>query len=124
MGTEISSSPINPILRFLLSSSLFLVIGYGQFVLKKMGSNWLPLKVQEISDLCSITNISIIILDQSLHGYYIHGVAPTGQADGTLEELRKALAMEEAGKTKQRGISEEDKTALQTYEIYIPFLMR
>ena len=45
-----------------------------------------------------------------MHGYYIHGVSPTGKADGTHEELRKALAIEEAGKARQRGINEEDTT--------------
>jgi meckelin len=119
-----TNSPYNSVLRFFLTSFLFLVIGYSQKVIRKLLSTWIPTKAQNFTDLCSISNISVFILDQSLHGYYIHGAAPTGSADGTMEELRKALAMESQGKARPRGILAEDESGLQTYEIYIPWKMR
>jgi len=43
-----------------------------------------------------------------LHGYYIHGQAPNGQADGTIDELRRALFQESEGKARNRGILEDE----------------
>jgi meckelin len=43
---------------------------------------WYPTKPEEFIDLCTISNISIFILDDSIHGYYIHGKIPGGIAEG------------------------------------------
>ena len=48
-------------------------------------------------DLCSVSNISILIMDQHYHGYYIHGKAPWGRSDLMLSELKKQLDMEGEG---------------------------
>ena len=119
-----SSSPVSPILRFFLTSFLLLVIGYTQYIIKKLVSTWFPTDVQNFTDLCSVANISVFILDQSLHGYYIHGVSPTGQSDGSIDDLRKALALEASGKARPRGIQPEKDPELQCYEIYLPWKMR
>lgn len=50
-------------------------------------------------------------------------MAPNGQADGTIDELRKALYQESEGRARSRGIIEEDPE-LQTFEIYIPIELR
>lgn len=71
----------------------------------------------------SVSNISLIILDQSLHGYYIHGKSPTGNADVTMDELRRTLEKESEGKARRRGIPEAESD-LQSFEIYIPWQMR
>jgi meckelin len=39
-------------------------------------------------DLCSVANISIIIIDDSLHGYYLHGENPIGFSEGSTEHLQ------------------------------------
>jgi hypothetical protein len=57
-----------------------------------------PLKTEELTDLCSICNISVLLFDNSFHGYYIHGRSPYGQAEVSSEILRKALEYEESGK--------------------------
>lgn len=119
-----TNSPTNPVLRFFITTFLFLVIGYSQLIIRKLISTWIPTAVQNFTDLCSVANISILILDQSLHGFYIHGESPTGSADGTIEELIKSLAQEASGKARSRGILPEDESGLQCFEIYIPFQMR
>ena len=43
--------------------------------------------MQEFIDLCSLANISIYILDDNVHGYYIHGVSSSGIAEVTFEDL-------------------------------------
>jgi len=78
-----------------------------------------PLKTEEIVDLCSILNISILIFDESFHGYYIHGRSPYGQAEISAAKLKKALNYEASGKGQIRGMSDENPE-LQTFEIYLP----
>lgn len=48
-------------------------------------------------DLCSIANISIYILDENVHGYYIHGMSPQGVSEGTFEELKRGFNAESKG---------------------------
>jgi meckelin len=60
-----TNSPYNSVLRFFLTSFLFLVIGYSQKVIRKLLCSWIPTKAQNFTDLCSISNISVFILDQS-----------------------------------------------------------
>lgn len=99
-----------------------------------------------IMDLLSISNLSLFILDSSLHGYYIHGQSPSGKADATFEELLSFLEEEKEGKIKNRNLelgdynfnnvknsSSKNSTPQevtskgndnQSYEIYISYRMR
>ena len=77
------------------------------------------MKHVEFTDLCSITNISVLMFDESFHGYYIHGRSPYGQAEVSTEMLNLALEFESSGKAHMRGISEQDPN-MQTFEIFIP----
>ena len=45
----------------------------------------------EFQDLCSVANISVMMFDEYLNGYYIHGKSPTGKADLSSENLCLAL---------------------------------
>lgn len=119
-----TKSPMNPVLRFFVDSFILLVIGYTQLVIRKIMSTWIPTRIQNFVDLCAISNISIFILDESLHGYYIHGCNPNGVADVTLDELLKGLGKEEKGTAFKRGLQPDDPTQLQTFEIYIPLRVR
>jgi meckelin len=42
-------------------------------------------------DLCSVANISVIIFNEDLNGYYIHGKSPYGAADVNSLNLRLNL---------------------------------
>ena len=59
--------------------------------------------VEDFVDLCAIANVSIVILDDALHGYYIHGENPIGYAEGSSEHLANCLHYESMGKGKRRG---------------------
>lgn len=74
-------------------------------------------------DLCSVANISVIVMDSYLHGYYIHGEAPWVSSDVVISELKKNLDREGEGKSLKRGVSDKYPT-LQSYEIYIPVKVR
>lgn len=94
-------------------------IGIGQYIVRYAIKLKVPLKIEELTDLCSICNISMLLFDNSFHGYYIHGRSPYGQAEVSSEILRKALEYEESGKAQQRGLSSEEPN-MQTFEIYMP----
>ena len=120
---ESTRSPENVILRFFMITFLFLIFGYLQILIRRILSIWFPTPYHNFTDLLSVSNISLIILDQSLHGYYIHGKSPTGNADVTMDELRRTLEKESEGKARRRGIPEAESD-LQSFEIYIPWKMR
>lgn len=77
------------------------------------------MKVHNLIDLASITNISIFILDDLLHGFYVHGRAAAGYSDGNAEQLKKILDGDIKGEARRVGLNQQDTTELQTYEIYI-----
>lgn len=49
---------------------------------------------EDFVDLCAISNISLIIFDEALHGYYIHGMNPFGQAEGSLQYIESVFEKE------------------------------
>ncbi len=57
-------------------------------------SGWSSLKFQDFMDLCSVANISLLLMDENFHGYYIHGQAPSGNSDLPLSDLMINLASE------------------------------
>jgi meckelin len=44
--------------------------------------------------------VSLIVLDEQYHGYYLHCRSPHAYADGTMAELVEMLHKEEAGEVK------------------------
>lgn len=67
----------------------------------------MPLPHVSFMDLCSISNISVIMFDESFHGYYIHGRSPYGQAEVSSEQMQLALEFEASGKGHMRGMQED-----------------
>ena len=52
-------------------------------------------KVRQYVDLCSLSNISVFILNHDTFGYYIHGRSVHGCADTGLREMAENLRREE-----------------------------
>ena len=48
-------------------------------------------------DLCSVSNVSILLFDEPSHGYYIHGRSVHSYADTDMAELFHQLKKEEVG---------------------------
>ena len=116
--------PEHFILRHCLMTFVMFVTGFAQYVLVRLVQLWLPLKKTEFLDLCSVSNISVFLLDSSSHGYYIHGQSPLGKADTNFDELVRFLEEEGKGKIRGRGITDDDGDELQSYEMFISFFMR
>ena len=56
-------------------------------------------------DLCTICNISVLIMVENHKGYYLQGKSPYESADCTMEELLKNLTREGSGTTTTRGLA-------------------
>ena len=118
------NSPPHRLLRHFLGTFVLFIAGVAQYVLRRIIQPWMPTNTTEFLDLCSVANVSVLILQDSLRGYYIHGQSPLGKADTTLQELIRFLEEEGKGKIKGRGITDDKNDNLQTYEIYLSYTMR
>jgi len=63
-------------------------------------------------DLITISNISLLLLNSPIHGYYLHGFNNTGTSEGEFNDFRQNLKKEEKGFLGRRGLIEEDSTEL------------
>ena len=52
-------------------------------------------KIRQFVDLCSVSNVSVLILTSKLFGYYIHGRSVHGHADTNMREMNYNLHKEE-----------------------------
>ena len=51
--------------------------------------------IQQFIDLCSTCNISMLVLESDVYGYYIHGRSVHGRADTGLRQMHENIAREE-----------------------------
>lgn len=63
-----SKSPEHKLLLFFLSMAILLVCGLSQVVLKRLFRLWVPLKPEKYIDLCSVANVSVVLMDENFHG--------------------------------------------------------
>ncbi|ORC86407.1 uncharacterized protein TM35_000281230 [Trypanosoma theileri] len=73
--------------------------------------------LQAFVDLCSVSNISIMILPESQWGYYIHGESIHAHADVSMEEFQQNLFLESQGNLPVRGLGGQSKC--QTFEVFM-----
>jgi len=129
--------PINILLRFFLAACLFFGIAGVQVVYDHMSSVAGGTKINQFVDLCTLANVSLILLDEHLHGYYLHGQAPWHSSDIPLDWLQHALHEEAGGGgLPPRGLrnntepsdggfcSSAPEDRVQTFQIYIPLKLR
>ena len=73
---------------------------------------------QVFVDLCTIAKISIFVLDEEYHGYYLHCRSPHQYADGSMTELVSMLHQEEVGHTTDRSLQGAPPDA-QSFEVFL-----
>ncbi|RNF01570.1 transmembrane protein 67 [Trypanosoma rangeli] len=73
-------------------------------------------------DLCSVSNISILILPETQWGYYIHGESIHAHSDVSMEEFQRNLYLESQGNLPVRGLGGQNKC--QTFEVFMGIYMR
>ena len=119
LNSDSTNAPRHFALFFLVTTIVIYGIGVAQYALRYAVTQCKPLRTVEFVDMCAVSNISILMFDESFQGYYIHGQSPFGYAEISAERLRKSLEFEASGKAQIRGLSQEDPE-LQTFEIFIP----
>ena len=103
-------------LRVAVSSIFFLIIAFFLAIVSFIYERFFEHKLNQFTDLCSISNISFIGFPYTLFGYYIHGRSVHGQADTDLRTLNQFLIKEEEDIVGKRGL---DGSSDQVFEVGI-----
>jgi len=107
-----NAGPIDPLLRFFVSSLVWIVVALLQFAYYSMVfDRFYDTEIESFVDLCATANVSAFIFDQRFHCYYIHGKTIHNKSDVTLEELNEQIVREEKGLTGPRGLRGKDRQA-------------
>lgn len=120
-----SQGHLNILLRFANTTFYWLVLSYGQYAVKFFLTERYFGEPPErlFVDFCTIAKISVIVLDERYHGYYLHCRSPHQYADGTMTELVSMLHKEEAGLTVDRSL-EGAPPDVQTFQIFMSGKLR
>ncbi|XP_053182760.1 meckelin [Scomber japonicus] len=103
-------------LRYGLAATLWLCIGLLQVIFFTVfHEHFVEDKIRQFVDLCSISNISVLLLSHRCFGYYIHGRSVHGHADTNMEEMNNNLKRESASLCSQRGLL--PNTDIQTFQV-------
>lgn len=104
---------------FIESQSIFIVLnhfyllGLIQFLLVSViYQRFFQDKILNFIDFCSVSNISVFILDQPCHGFYIHGRSPHGMTDVNMKELLMNFYREENSQCGTRGLQDNSPDQL------------
>lgn len=110
------------IIRFSLSALSFLVVAVSlRIYMVWIYERFIEHKTQQFVDLCSVSNVSMLILSHMKFGYYIHGRSPHGQADTNMKEMCRNLKNEAEGLCSQRGLLAESEEQLFTVALTAKF---
>ncbi|KAF7669715.1 hypothetical protein LDENG_00147280 [Lucifuga dentata] len=110
-------------LRYGLAATLWLCIGLLQVIyFTVFHEHFVEDKIRQFVDLCSISNISVLLLSHRCFGYYIHGRSVHGHADTNMEEMNANLKREAESLCPQRGLLPNTDT--QTFQISITNRLR
>ncbi|TRY84592.1 hypothetical protein DNTS_001329 [Danionella cerebrum] len=115
--------PYSLILRYGLASTMWLCIGLTQRIFFTVfHERFVEDKIRQFVDLCSISNISVLLLSHRCFGYYIHGRSVHGHADTNMDEMNTNLKREAENLCGQRGLLPNSDT--QTFQISITNRLR
>ncbi|XP_018427914.1 PREDICTED: meckelin-like [Nanorana parkeri] len=111
-------APWSIILRFGIAASMWLAVGLVQvlfviFIYERFVED----KIKQFADLCSLSNVSVLVLTHKCYGYYIHGRSVHGQADVSMEMMMDNLRKEEENLCPLRGL--EPGSDIQTFEVML-----
>ncbi|KAM4600377.1 meckelin [Polymixia lowei] len=115
--------PYSLTLRYGLAATLWLCIGLLQVLFFSVfHERFVEDKIRQFVDLCSISNISVLLLSHRCFGYYIHGRSVHGHADTNMEEMSTNMKREAESLCGQRGLLPNTDT--QTFQVSITNRLR
>lgn len=117
-SNDLTPGPTHIVLSFGVQSLFFGGIWLGQLILGwAFVHRFVAHPLMDFVDMCSLANVSVFVLRESLHGFYIHGRSVHQHAEGTMLELRNNMLKEEENLVATPGLVPE--SCLQTFEIFI-----
>ncbi|XP_039593235.1 meckelin isoform X1 [Polypterus senegalus] len=120
---ESYKAPYNIFLRYGVSAAMWLVIALLQVIFFTVFyERFMEDKVRQFVDLCSMSNISVLIFSHRCFGYYIHGRSVHGHTDTNMEQMNLNLKREAENLCGQRGLLPNTDT--QTFEVSVTNKMR
>lgn len=101
-----SSGYINIVLRFANTVWWWVSLSVAQWVWKIIFYEryFSEPPSQSFLDLCTMANISILVMDARHHGYYLHGRSPFEFSDCNMAEMIEQMKKEENGFLTVRGL--------------------
>ncbi|XP_051577601.1 meckelin isoform X2 [Myxocyprinus asiaticus] len=120
---EVYTPSYSLILRYGVASAMWLCIGLIQIIFFTVfHERFVEDKIRQFVDLCSISNISVLLLSHRCFGYYIHGRSVHGHADTNMDEMNTNLKREAENLCGQRGLLPNSDA--QTFQISITNCLR
>jgi meckelin len=118
------TAPSNYMLRTAISSFFWIAVCLTLYVLQyHIYYTFIAIHpLREFIDLCSVSNISVMILIEPQWGYYIHGESIHAHADVSMVEFQENLQREARGDLPSRGLGGQDQC--QTFEVFLGSYMR
>jgi meckelin len=118
--SNLQEGQLNVLLRFANTCWFWFVMTVGQLLWKYLiyERYITEPKEQIFIDMCTIAKVSVIVLDEPYHGYYLHCRSPHQYADGNMAELVSMLHKEEVGLTVDRTLDGANSD-VQCYEIFL-----
>ena len=90
--------------RILASLIFFILASIQYFFYIIFYQHLIADKIMNFVDLCSVSNISVFILNQNHRGYYIHGRSPHGITDVNMKDMIMNLERESRMMSGTRGL--------------------
>eukprot|EP00002_Diphylleia_rotans_P006005 TRINITY_DN1526_c0_g1_i3.p1 TRINITY_DN1526_c0_g1~~TRINITY_DN1526_c0_g1_i3.p1 ORF type:complete len:900 (-),score=134.68 TRINITY_DN1526_c0_g1_i3:567-3266(-) len=117
-GDDLTPDETHPILRYACAAIFWSVVMIMQYlyvgvIKRKLSGD----PFDSFLDFMSVCNISLMILDNGHHGYYLHGRSVHNFADTDNQELDEMMKRERENLCGQRGLI--PNTELQSFEIFI-----
>lgn len=111
---------LNIVLRFANTTWWWFVMSFFQWAWKFLiYERYISEPPEQVFvDLCTVAKISMLLLDEPYHGFYLHCRSPHQFADGSMEELVEMLHKEEAGLTVDRSMDGAPPD-VQSFELYV-----
>ena len=115
-----NTSDTNMVLRFANTTFFWIILSFGQYLFNFLiWERYFTEPPAEIFvDFCTLAKVSVIVMDEPFHGYYLHCRSPYQHADGTMMELISMLHKEEAGMTTDRSLIGAP-TGIQSFELFL-----
>uniref|UniRef100_A0A915L2R5 Odorant receptor n=1 Tax=Romanomermis culicivorax TaxID=13658 RepID=A0A915L2R5_ROMCU len=109
--------------RFAVTTFLYFLVAFSQWFLNVLiVESALVDHFRNFVDLCSVSNISVLILQQQQFGFYIHGRSVHGYADTNMQEMNDMLKNEKESRCPKRGL--ENDSDVQTFMVCLPNALR